>query len=67
MMYQRYWQNECQRCPLKSRCTTGKERRITRWEHEYLVDEATARTERDPNLMGTCRSTVEHPFCTLKS
>src|SRR5687767_14535105 len=33
LMLRRYWQNDCQHCPLKSRCTTGKERRITRWEH----------------------------------
>jgi len=27
---QRYWTSECAKCPLKSGCTTGKERRITR-------------------------------------
>lgn len=26
----RYWTNECQTCPLQTRCTTGTERRITR-------------------------------------
>ena len=26
----RYWTTACPRCPLKSRCTTGPERRITR-------------------------------------
>ena len=29
LMHKRYWQNNCQYCPLKSGCTTGKERRIT--------------------------------------
>jgi len=67
LLHRRYWQNECQHCPLKSRCTTGKERRITRWEHEHLIDEATARMERDPDLIRTRRCTVEHPFGTLKS
>ena len=67
LMHRRYWQNECQHCPLKSRCTTGKERRITRWEHEHLIDEAIQRMERDPDLMRTRRCTVEHPFGTLKS
>ena len=61
LMHRRYWQNECQRCPLKSRCTTGKERRITRWEHEHLIDEATERMERNPDLMRMRRCTVEHP------
>ena len=67
LMHRRYWQNECQRCPLQSRCTTGKERRITRWEHEHLIDEAIARMERDPDLMRTRRCTVEHPFGTFKA
>src|SRR6266446_2039199 len=30
----RYWTTACSSCPLKARCTTGSERRITRWEHE---------------------------------
>ncbi|PRY77275.1 transposase [Yoonia maritima] len=67
LMQRRYWQNECQRCPLQPQCTTGKERRITRWEHEHLINEAAARMERDPDLMRTRRCTVEHPFGTLKS
>ena len=66
-MHRRYWQNDCQHCPLKSGCTTGKERRITRWDHEYLIDEMYDRMERDPNLMHACRCTVEHPFGTLKA
>ena len=45
----------------------GKERRITRWEHEHLIDEEIERVERDPDLMRTRRCTVEHPFGTLKS
>ena len=28
----RYWTNVCQGCAIKLNCTTGKERRITRWE-----------------------------------
>ena len=27
----RYWTNVCQSCAIKPTCTTGKERRITRW------------------------------------
>ena len=51
LMLRRYWQNDCQHCPLKSRCTTGKERRIARWEHEHLVEAMYVRMERDPDLM----------------
>ena len=32
----RYWSNVCQGCAIKDQCTTGKERRITRWQHEVL-------------------------------
>ena len=34
----RYWTNACRTCAIKQQCTTGKERRITRWEHEHVVD-----------------------------
>ena len=67
LMLRRYWQNDCQHCPLNSRCTTGKERRITRWEHEHLVEAMYARMEQDPELMTKRRSTVEHPFGTIKA
>jgi hypothetical protein len=30
----RYWTNVCQSCAIKDLCTTGKERRITRWESD---------------------------------
>lgn len=67
LMHRRYWQNDCQHCPLKLGCTTGKERRITRWDHEHLIEEMYDRMERDPNLMRARRCTVEHPFGTLKA
>jgi hypothetical protein len=34
----RYWTNACCNCALKPGCTTGKERRITRWEHEHVLE-----------------------------
>ncbi len=67
LVVRRYWASVCQTCPVKARCTTGKERRITRWEHEHLVDEMRDRMSRDPALMGLRRSTVEHPFGTIKA
>ena len=63
----RYWVNGCQTCPLHSRCTSGSERRITRWEHEDLVDDARQRLGRDPDPMTLRRCTVEHPFGTIKA
>lgn len=67
LVVRRYWTNVCQTCPVKARCTTGKERRITRWEHEHLIDEMRDRMSRDPTLMALRRSTVEHPFGTIKA
>ena len=34
----RYWTNACKTCAIKDQCTTGKERRITRWEHEHVLE-----------------------------
>ena len=62
----RYWTNACRDCALKSGCTSGKERRITRWEHEYVLEAVQKRLDRNPQAMRVRRETVEHPFGTLK-
>ena len=67
MTLHRYWSGVCQNCTIKNRCTTGKERRITRWEHEHLLDEVQHRLDRDPEAMRRRRETVEHPFGTIKA
>ena len=51
---------------MKPRCTTGKNRRISRWEHEAVLDAVEARINQEPERMATRRNTVEHPFGTLK-
>ena len=61
-----YWTNVCRHCPLKAKCTTGKERRISRWEHEDVLETVQDRLDRNPNAMRMRRETVEHPFGTLK-
>jgi hypothetical protein len=63
----RYVTNACRSCALKSACTTGKERRISRWEHEAILDVVQARLDRNPEKMRLRRQTVEHPFGTIKS
>ena len=63
----RYWTTACQACALKSNCTTGKERRISRWEHEAVLEAVQARLDRNPTKMRERRQTVEHPFGTIKS
>jgi len=57
----------CPDCLLKSRCTTEKLRRIRRWEHEDVLDDIERRLEEKPDAMAIRRSTVEHPFGTLKA
>jgi hypothetical protein len=63
----RYWTTACQACALKSKCTTGRERRISRWEHEAVLETVQARLDRNPDKMRVRRQTVEHPFGTIKS
>ena len=62
----RYWTTACKTCPLKTKCTTGPERRITRWQHEAVLEKVQARLDKNPDTMRVRRSTVEHPFGTLK-
>lgn len=57
----------CPDCHLKSRCTTEKLRRIRRWEYEHVLDDIERRLEEKPDAMQVRRSTVEHPFGTLKA
>ncbi len=63
----RYWTNACQTCAIRERCTEGKERRITRWEHEHVVEAVERRLDENPQAMRARRNTVEHPFGTIKS
>jgi hypothetical protein len=63
----RYWTNACQACVIKLRCTTGKERRITRWEHEHVVEAVQRQLDEHPEKMRQRRETVEHPFGTIKA
>jgi transposase len=63
----RYWTTACPKCPLKSRCTTGPERRIPRWEHEHVLDAVQERLDASPEAMRMRRETVEHPFGTMKA
>ncbi len=62
-----YWSSNCAHCALKPRCTTSKERRVRRWEHERVVDATRDRLDAKPDAMTLRRRTVEHPFGTLKT
>jgi transposase len=65
-MLRRYWTTACPHCPLKSQCTTAPQRRITRWEHEHVLEAVQQRLDENPQAMRQRRETVEHPFGTLK-
>jgi len=54
-------------CAIKQDCTTGKERRITRWEHEHVLEAVQRRLDENPQAMRQRRETVEHPFGTIKA
>jgi transposase len=67
LVLHRYWTNACQSCAIKHSCTTGKERRITRWEHEHVLEAVQRRLDEHPEKMRQRRETVEHPFGTIKA
>ena len=66
LQLRRYWSSDCPDCPLKSRCTTSEYRRITRWEHEAVLEAMQRRLDRQPDAMTLRRRTIEHVFGTLK-
>src|ERR1700686_3692191 len=41
--------------------------RVTRWEHEELLEEMQVRLDLAPDMMRIRRQTVEHPFGTIKA
>ena len=42
-------------------------RRVTRWEHEGVLDAMQKRLDQVPQAMILRRQTVEHPFGTIKA
>ena len=68
LVLHRYWDRaSCQACHLKPQCTPSPERRITRWEHEDVVEAMQRRMDLAPHAMRTRRQIVEHPFGTIKA
>lgn len=54
----------CGSCALKTKCTTGSRRLLTRHLHEEALQRMHQRAT--PEAMRLRRSTVEHPFANLK-
>jgi len=68
MTLHRYWDRaSCQACALKALCTPSVERRVTRWEHEAVIDALQRRMDLTPDAMRLRRRLVEHPFGTIKA
>jgi transposase len=66
LVLRRYRTTACQSCAIKQSCTTSKERLISRWEHEAVLETVQARLDHHPEKMAVRRSTSEHPFGTIK-
>jgi transposase len=66
MNINRYWSSDCIRCAIKDQCTPSPYRRISRWEHQNVLDAMQRRLDQTPNAMSIRRRTVEHPFGTIK-
>jgi hypothetical protein len=51
---------------MKQRCTPSSFRRISRWEHENVLEDVQRRLNRQLDAMTLRRRTIEHVFGTLK-
>jgi transposase len=57
----------CRDCGLKSQCTTGAYRRITRRPHEEVAERVAARVAAHPQKVARRKEMVEHVFGTLRN
>jgi IS5 family transposase len=56
----------CDDCSIRSRCTAGTFRTVSRLENEAVLDRVAARLAKRPGVLDRRRETVEHPFGTTK-
>jgi transposase len=56
----------CDDCTIRSQCTGGTFRTVSRLENEAVLDEMQARLAKRPGVLDRRRETVEHPFGTIK-
>lgn len=57
---------DCAVCPKKSQCTQAKQRFVSRHQYEDTLQASALRVAQSPHMMRLRRSTVEHPFGTIK-
>jgi transposase len=63
----KYWSSACPGCHVKKQCTPAPNRRISRWEHEDVLEIVQARLDGAPEASRLRQRTVEHVFGTLKA
>jgi len=56
----------CDDCAIRSRCTNGRFRTVSRLENEAVLDRMQARLAKRPAILDHRREMVEHPFGTIK-
>jgi transposase len=56
----------CDDCAVRTRCTNGKFRAVSRLENEAVLDRMQARLAKRQDILERRRETVEHPFGTIK-
>jgi hypothetical protein len=56
----------CDACTIRSQCTGGKFRTVSRLENEAALDRMQARLAQHPAVLDRRRETAEHPFGTIK-
>ena len=53
-------------CMIRSQCTAGKFRSVSRLENEAVLDRMQERLAKRFDILDRRRETVEHPFGTIK-
>src|SRR3954451_17568879 len=56
----------CGDCPLRARCTKGRFRTVSRYQHEAVLDRMQDRLAKRPDLLDRRREMAEHPFGSIK-
>jgi hypothetical protein len=61
-----YMSSGCRDCKIKEQCTPAKERKISRWEREEVLDAMQQRLKESLEKMLLRKQTFEHPYGTIK-
>src|ERR671932_143619 len=56
----------CDDCKIRSQCTKGQFRTVSRLENEAVLDRMQARLAKRPGVLNQRREAVEHPFGSIK-